>query len=93
MRGLDCGRQLRWVHPAEWNLRFHISAHPTADLYLRRPWLSLVQGGLAARVNFILPQADPIEVSGRHDHDGQVSRYFRGDERGLKVLVGYRGLA
>lgn len=41
-------------------------------------------------MNF-MPPADAIEVSGWDEHDGQVSRYFRATERGIKVRVDIAG--
>jgi len=42
-------------------------------------------------MNFILSPADAIRVSGWDEHDGQVSPYFRGTERGIKVRVDIAG--
>jgi hypothetical protein len=46
---------------------------------------------LAVRHDLHFAPADVIKVSGRDEHDGQVSRYFRGAERGIKVRVDIAG--
>lgn len=42
-------------------------------------------------MNFMLPPATAVGVSGWDEHDAQVSRYFRGTDRGIKVRADIAG--